>query len=78
MLTSASPIKAVLGFLFGLFLGLLFVKLVGWPPVGPLSWWLVTAPLWGPWALAIAGVLLLIGLGVLKILYRATFKTSRR
>lgn len=42
--------------------GIVFVvlKLLGVEPVAHWSWWLVTAPFWGP--LALAAVLILIGL----------------
>ena len=57
--TNAGGGIGVLGVLFLIFLVLKLNNLVNW------SWWLVTAPLWAPWALvAVIGAFVLFGCGL--------------
>jgi hypothetical protein len=49
-----------------LFLVLLTLKLLGLGVVAQWSWWYVTAPLWGPWALALALFVLLLPFQLLR------------
>lgn len=58
-----------LGILFIVFLVLKLTKVIAW------SWWWVTAPLWGGFALVLSILLIGFLLGALKILF--TSKTRR-
>jgi hypothetical protein len=61
-----------IGAVVGIFLLLLGLKLTGVTRVALWSWWLVTAPLWGPWALA------LLVLGVAWAFFTAVVRFSIR
>ncbi|HEX8505500.1 MAG TPA: hypothetical protein VF630_09040 [Hymenobacter sp.] len=71
--TPSTSVKAGGGLFGTVFLVLLVLKLVGVPPVAAWSWWRVTSPLWAPWVLIVAALVLgLAWAGVLGVVRRVS------
>ncbi|MBD2769729.1 hypothetical protein IC235_17705 [Hymenobacter sp. BT664] len=64
-MTLTTKITATIGMMVAATVALYVAKLLAWAPVAAWPWWLIYAPLWGPWVLvSAAAVVLLVSMAI--------------